>query len=190
LGPRLAAAAGIETDRSGHVPVEPDLSLPGYPEVLVIGDLARFEHQGDGPLPGVAPVAMQQGKYAARLVRDRLRGRTREPFRYRDYGTMATIGRHRAVAVIGPLKFSGTLAWLAWLFIHVVQLIEFRDRVFVLAEWAYNYITWNRDARLITGHGAVPLHVGGGPQTMPSPSAGDPAAKEPDHPSTERLHQI
>ena len=156
LGRKLAESAGIQTDRSGRVPVEPDLTLPGHSEVFVIGDTATLRDQAGEPLPGVAPVAIQQGKYVARVIRNRLRGRSTKSFRYRNFGTMATIGRHRAVAACGPLRFSGYLAWFAWLFIHVVNLIEFRDRVFVLLEWAWNYFTWNRGARLITGRNRLP----------------------------------
>jgi NADH dehydrogenase len=156
LGQKLAESAGIQTDRSGRVPVEPDLTLPGHPEVFVIGDTATLHDQAGEPLPGVAPVAIQQGKHVARVIRNRLRSRSTKPFRYRNFGTMATIGRHRAVAVCGPFRFSGYLAWFAWLFIHVVNLIEFRDRVFVLFEWAWNYFTWNRGARLITGQNRLP----------------------------------
>ncbi|MBP1774239.1 MAG: FAD-dependent oxidoreductase [candidate division NC10 bacterium] len=146
----LAETAGATLDRAGRVDVEPDLSLPGHPEILVIGDQARFAHELDSPLPGVAQVAMQQGAYAARLIRNRLRGRTTPPFRYRDYGTMATIGRHAAVADICGVRFAGYVAWLAWLCIHLVQLVQFENRLLVFAQWAWNYFTFNRAARLIT----------------------------------------
>ena len=146
----LAETAGTTLDRAGRVDVEPDLSLPGHPEILVIGDQARFAHELDSPLPGVAQVAMQQGAYAARLIRNRLRGRTTPPFRYRDYGTMATIGRHAAVADICGVRFAGYVAWLAWLCIHLVQLVQFENRLLVFAQWAWNYFTFNRAARLIT----------------------------------------
>ncbi len=152
LGKVLADAAGIQPDQQGRVPVGPDLSLPGHPEVFVIGDLAHaltFPHAV--PLPGLAPVAMQEGHYVARLIRRRLRGGKLSPFRYRDYGTMATIGRARAVAVVGPLKFSGLLAWLTWLFIHLMYIVEFQNRLLIFFQWAWNYLTWNRSARLITG---------------------------------------
>ena len=156
LAQRIAELAGIVADRAGRVPVGPDLSVPRYPDVFVIGDMASFAHQMDKPLPGVAPVAMQQGKHVARTIRNRLQGKPTTVFRYRDYGTMATIGRHRAVAVCGPFQFSGYLAWFAWLLIHVMNLVEFRDRLFVLLEWAWSYITWNRGARLITGAYRLP----------------------------------
>ena len=158
LSRRIASLAGIETDRAGRIPVEPDLTVAGYPEVFVIGDMASFACGPGEFLPGVAPVAIQQGKHVARTIRNRLQNKSTPPFRYRDYGTMATIGRHRAVAVCGPLGFSGFVAWLAWLFVHLMNLIEFRDRVFVLIEWAWNYVTWNRGARLITGRDRESTH--------------------------------
>jgi NADH dehydrogenase len=157
LGAILARATGAALDRAGRITVQLDLSLPGHPEVFVIGDLANFPHQGGKPLPGVAPVAMQQGQYVARLIEARLRGQTLPPFRYRDYGNMATIGRNAAVADFGWLRLSGYLAWLAWLFIHILKLIEFENRILVLFQWAWNYLTRNRSARLITGPSPLPL---------------------------------
>jgi NADH dehydrogenase len=130
--------------------VGPSLSLAGHPEILVIGDLAHFVDGTGSPLPGVAQVAMQQGAYAARLIQDRLQGKSTPPFRYRDYGTMTTIGRHAAVANLFRIRFSGYLAWLAWLGIHLVQLVQFENRALVLAQWAWSYATFNRAARLIT----------------------------------------
>jgi NADH dehydrogenase len=157
LGAILARATGAALDRAGRITVQLDLSLPGHPEVFVIGDLANFPHQGGKPLPGVAPVAMQQGQYVARLIEARLRGQTLPPFRYRDYGNMATIGRNAAVADFGWLRLSGYLAWLAWLFIHILKLIEFENRILVLFQWAWNYLTRNRSARLITGPSPLPF---------------------------------
>ena len=152
LGKLLAEAAGVQTDRQGRVPVAPDLSLAGHPEVFVIGDLACVRETPDvSPLPGLAPVAMQQGHYVAKLIRCRLRGRTLSPFHYRDLGTMATIGRAHAVAIVGRVKVSGLLAWLAWLFIHLMYIVEFENRLLILFQWAGHYLTWNRSARLITG---------------------------------------
>jgi len=153
LGRILAEKTAVAIDRDGRLVVEPDLSVPGHPEILVIGDLASFTHQtGRTSLPGVAPVAMQQGRYAAELIQRRLRGEAPgRPFHYRDLGNMATIGRGAAVAELGRLRLSGFLAWLAWLFIHLVNLIEFDNRLLVLIQWAWNYLTWNRGARLITG---------------------------------------
>ena len=160
LGGILASATGAAVDRVGRVVAEPDLSLAGHPEIFVIGDLAHFSHQTGKPLPGVAPVAMQQGRYVATLIMRRLRGETMPPFRYRDHGNMATIGRAEAVADLGWVHFSGFPAWLAWLFIHLISLVEFQNRVLVLIQWAWNYVTWNRYARLITGKS--PLPFGGG----------------------------
>lgn len=150
LGRPLADQAGVPQDRTGRVPVTDKLTLPGYANVFVIGDLARFEHADGEPLPGVAPVAIQQGKYVAKLIRNRLQGNETLPFQYRNLGTMATIGRHRAVAYFGRWRFSGYLAWLMWLVIHLMNIVEFQNRLLVLIQWAWNYVTWNRSARLIT----------------------------------------
>jgi NADH:ubiquinone reductase (H+-translocating) len=157
LGELLADAAGIAVDRQGRVPVMPDLSVPGYPDVFVIGDLASYVHQTGAPLPGVAPVAMQEGRYVAKLIQNRLLGRVQPPFHYRDYGIMATIGRARAVALVGPLTLSGFPAWLAWLFIHLMYIVEFQNRLLILLQWAWNYFTWNRAARLITDEAPLPI---------------------------------
>ncbi len=158
LGGILQERAGATLDRAGRVVVEPDLSVPGHPETFVIGDLAYFCHQTGSPLPGVAPVAMQQGRYVAALIRRRLRRERTTLFRYRDRGSMATIGRGVAVAdLFGRWRFNGVLAWLAWLFIHLMYLVEFDNRLLVLTQWAWNYFTWNRGARLITGESPLPL---------------------------------
>ena len=151
LGKMLAEKAGAQIDKAGRVMVEPDLSVAGHPEILVIGDLATFTHQTGKPLPGVAPVAMQQGRYVAEVIQKRLRNEKVEPFHYWDKGSMATIGRAAAVAEIGKIHFSGLLAWLAWLFIHLMYLVGFDNRVLVLMKWFINYLTHNRGARLITG---------------------------------------
>jgi NADH dehydrogenase len=156
LGKFLASDDEKILDRSGRVLVEPDMSLPGHPEVFVIGDLANYPHQTGQPLPGLAPVAMQQGKYVARLIRARLKVRSLCPFHYRDKGNLATIGRAAAVGFFGKLKFSGFLAWLIWLFVHLMYLAEFDNRLLVLIQWAWNYFTWNRGARLITGQAPLP----------------------------------
>ncbi len=138
-------------DRAGRIKVQPDLSVPGHPNVFVIGDLATYPYQTGQPLPGLAPVAMQQGRYVARLIERRLRGKAADkPFRFLDRGTMATIGRASAVAMIGPLRLWGYPAWLSWLFIHLMYLVEFDNRLLVLTQWAWNYFTRNRGARLIT----------------------------------------
>jgi NADH dehydrogenase len=136
-----------DVDRVGRVLVEPDLSVPGHPEVFVAGDLAAVEG-----VPGVAPAAMQMGRHVARVIDTGVR----RPFRYRDKGSLATIGRARAVADIGGLRFHGFLAWFAWLAIHIFYLIGFRNRFFVLAGWAWHYVTFRRGARIITGIPAPP----------------------------------
>jgi NADH dehydrogenase len=151
LARALAEATGATLDRSGRIVVQPDLTLPGHPEIFVIGDMANYPHQTGKPLPGVAPVAMQQGRYVADLIQRRLRGAAPVRFRYRDHGTMATIGRAAAVVDLGWLQLSGYPAWLVWLFIHILYLIEFDNRVLVLFQWAWNYFTAGRSARLITG---------------------------------------
>jgi len=156
LAQSLARASGTPPDRAGRVVVRPDCSLPGHPEVFVIGDMANFNHQTGKPLPGVAQVAIQQGRHVARLVQHRLRGQSLPPFRYKDYGNMATIGRAAAVADLGWVRFSGYPAWLAWLFIHLLNLVEFQNRLLVLVQWAWNYFTRNRSARLVTGREPPP----------------------------------
>jgi NADH dehydrogenase len=147
----LARTLGTPLDRSGRVRVEPDLSIPGHPEVFAIGDMCAFLNETGTPLPGVAPVAIQQGRAVADNVLRRLGGQPPRPFRYRDRGSMATIGRAAAVAVVGRVKLSGLVAWLAWLLVHIMFLIGFRNRFLVLFEWAWAYVTWHRGARLITG---------------------------------------
>lgn len=155
LGDVIATKTGAELDRAGRVIVEPDLTVPGHPEMFVIGDLAYFTHQGDEPLPGVAPVAMQQGRYVATAIRKRLRGKPCPPFRYRDRGQLATIGRAAAVADLRGFRFSGYPAWLLWLFVHLLYLVEFQNRILVLIQWAWLYFTRNRGARIITDMGAL-----------------------------------
>ena len=151
LGRLLGTATGAELDRAGRVIVAPDLSIPNHPDIFVIGDLAHYRNQQGQPLPGVAPVAMQQGRYVAELIQRRLRGQTLPPFHYRDRGSMAIVGRAEAVADVRGRRFSGLLAWLAWLFIHLMNLVEFENRLLVVIQWAWNYFTRNRSARLITG---------------------------------------
>jgi len=151
LGAVLAKQTRTPQDRLGRLLVARDLTLPRYPEIFVIGDLAHAKDQDGQPLPGMAPVAMQQGKYVAKVIRKRL---TKQPipahFRYRNFGYMATIGRGSAVAVLGRLHLSGYFGWLAWLFIHLMQLVQFQNKLLVLIQWAWNYVTRNRSARLIT----------------------------------------
>jgi NADH dehydrogenase len=145
----LGAALGAPLDRAGRVVVRPDLSVPGHPEVFVAGDLAHFEQDG-APVPGVAPAAMQMGRHAAANVRRLLRGEPTRPFRYRDKGSLATIGRNSAVAQFGArLKLWGFPAWVAWLAVHIFFLIGFRNRIVVMADWAVAYFTYQRHARLI-----------------------------------------
>ena len=150
LGKILGKATGIAVDKAGRIPVEPDLSLKGHPELFVVGDMAVCAGTDGKPRPGIAPVAMQQGTYAAKLIAARLRGATLAPFHYHDRGTLATIGRSSAVADLVWVKFSGLLAWLAWLFIHILYLVAFQNRILVVIQWAGNYFTRNRSARLIT----------------------------------------
>jgi NADH:ubiquinone reductase (H+-translocating) len=148
LAATLGERTGAELDRAGRVMVGPDLTLPGHPEVFALGDMVRL---GDQELPGVAPVAMQQGRYAAKAIRARLEGREAPPFRYFDKGNLATIGRARAVAEIRSLKLSGAIAWLAWLGVHLWYLIGFQNRLLVLIRWFFSFATRGRGARLITG---------------------------------------
>ncbi|HYL73348.1 MAG TPA: NAD(P)/FAD-dependent oxidoreductase [Bryobacteraceae bacterium] len=154
FGRVLERRAGAQLDRGGRVTVNPDLSVPGHPEIFVIGDLAHIEQDGK-LLPGVAQVAMQGGGYVARLIRKRLQGKASQPFRYFDKGSLAVIGRAAAVAQIGPIHISGLIAWLAWLFIHLMYLVEFSNRVLVFIQWGFLYMTYNRGARLITGSDAL-----------------------------------
>lgn len=152
FGEVLASRAGATLEKGGRVAVSPDLSLPGYPEIFVIGDLAYITGRQGKPLPGVAQVAMQQGSYVARLIKQRMGGHSgNEPFRYRDRGDLAVIGRAAAVARIGGLHLSGFLAWLIWLFIHLMYIVEFSNRLLVFIQWGFLYLTFNRGARLITG---------------------------------------
>ena len=151
----LGRALGVPLDRAGRVAVAPDLSIPGHPEVLVIGDLATVTSDGK-PVPGIAPAAKQMGRCAARNILARLRGAPPQAFRYRDYGSLATIGRHAGIAVIGPVKMWGLPAWLFWLFVHIYFLIGFRNRLMVLADWAWSYMTFARNARIVMAREAGP----------------------------------
>lgn len=151
LGKIVAERTGAPLDKTGRLIVGPDLTLPGHPEIFVIGDLANFSHQTGEPLGGLAAVAMAEGRYVARAIQARLRGETPAPFHYFDKGILATIGRNKAVAQFGRLHLSGPIAWLVWLFVHLMYLVEFDNRLLVLIQWVYDYITRNRGARLITG---------------------------------------
>ncbi|HWD92319.1 MAG TPA: NAD(P)/FAD-dependent oxidoreductase [Verrucomicrobiae bacterium] len=150
----LTKKLGAELDKAGRVKVNPDLSLPGRPEVFAVGDMAILMQGNGKPVPGVSPAAMQEGRHAAKIVEDEIDlgpGRSpRPPFKYWDKGTMATIGRSKAVAEVGKFKFSGLLAWLTWLFVHLVFLIGFRNKISVLMQWVYSYFTYKRGARIIT----------------------------------------
>jgi NADH:ubiquinone reductase (H+-translocating) len=161
LGSALAEGAGATVDRVGRVIVQQDLTLPGHPEIFVIGDLANFSHQTGKPLPGVAQPAIQAGRYAAETIQKRLRGEGKkvQPFHYHDKGSLATIGRAAAVADLGWLQLSGLPAWVIWLFVHLLYIVEFQNRLLVLMQWAWLYITYNRSARLITGKNTLPLDL-------------------------------
>ncbi len=155
MGQVLAQKTGVALDRVGRVIVEPDFSLAGHPNIFVIGDLAHYTHQGDKPLPGVAPVAVQEGEYVARLIQKRLQGVPIPPFVYKDTGSLAVIGQNAAVVDLGFVKFSGALAWFTWVFAHIYYLIEFDNKLIVLLQWGWNYFTRKRGARLITGEGSL-----------------------------------
>jgi NADH dehydrogenase len=152
LAKMLADGSGAELDRAGRIKVQADLSLPGQPGVFVLGDMAHCEGADGKPLPGVAAVAISQGKFVAKLIKARLAGKQSPTYRYRDLGSLATIGRSAAVADIGNLHFSGFLAWLMWLFIHLMKIVSFRNRVLVFFQWGWSYFTYDRSAWLITGN--------------------------------------
>ena len=152
----LGKALGAPVDRAGRVLVSPDLSIPGHPEVFVVGDLASITYDGGKPVPGLAPAAMQEGKWAGRQIKNDLAGKPREPFQYLNKGTLATIGRAAAVADLPwNIHISGLFAWLSWLFIHIFFLIGFRNRLAVMFDWAWSYLTYKRSARLITGESNI-----------------------------------
>ena len=152
FGRTLAARTGASTKRAGHIEVNPDLTIPGFPSIYVVGDLASAKNADGRPLPGVAQVAMQGGAYAAKAIRERLNGpKDLPPFHYFDKGDLAVIGRGRAVANIFGFHLSGLLAWLVWLFVHLMYLVQFQSRVLVFVQWGMEYVTFSRGARLITG---------------------------------------
>ena len=149
-GSRLGSMLGVELDRANRVMVTPELSIPGHPEAYVVGDLASLKQDGV-PVPGVAPAAIQEAAHAAHNIMCSIRGEPRSAFRYHDKGSLTTIGRSAAVAQMGRFQLSGPIAWLAWLFIHVMFLVGFRNRVLVIIQWAWSFFSYDRGARLITG---------------------------------------
>jgi NADH dehydrogenase len=159
LGRILSEEAGAPLDNAGRVIVEPDLTVPGHPEIFVIGDLAHFSHHTGKPLPGVAQPAIQEGRYVARAIERRLRGESSPPFHYVDKGNLATIGRAAAVADLYGLQLSGVPAWLIWIFVHLLYIVEFQNRLLILLQWGWMYLTYDRSARLITGKNPLPLDL-------------------------------
>jgi NADH dehydrogenase len=158
----LGNKLGVAVDRAGRVLVEADLSIPKHPEVFVIGDLAALKDASGKLLPGVAPVAILEARFVAKVIRREIDGKPapRPAFHYRDKGNLATIGRAAAVAQFGRIHISGFMAWLAWLFVHILFLIGFRNRVLVFIQWAWSYLTYERGARLITGSSNLPGWTG------------------------------
>ena len=167
---------GVETDNAGRVKVQPDLSIPGLPYIFVAGDTAYCADGKGKPLPGVASVAKQQGEYIARLLIKRAQGRDLPGFRYRDLGMMATIGRKRAVAQVGPLRLTGFVAWLVWCVAHIYFLIGFRNRLSVAMNWLWSYVTFQRGTRLITGLSGSRM------EDMPEPPPMEQGEERDDHP--------
>lgn len=166
----LTRTLGVPLDRMGRVLVEPDLSMPGHPEAFVVGDAAAYVHQTGKPLPGVSPVAMQEGRFVAQAIGASIRNQPRGIFRYRDKGNLATIGRAAAVADLKRVKLSGFAAWLAWLLVHIFFLVGFKNRLTVMLEWAWSYFSYARGARLITGgrrHAGPPAARGIAPTPPP-----------------------
>jgi NADH dehydrogenase len=159
MGDVLARRAKAPLDRAGRVMVEADLSVPDYPNIFVIGDLAHFNHHDGTPLPGVAPVAMQEGEYVAQLIQSRLQNRAVPGFVYRNTGSLAVIGQNDAVVDLGFVRFSGFIAWFVWIVAHIYYLIEFDNKLVVMVQWAWNYFTRNRGARIITGRELLDLET-------------------------------
>lgn len=159
LGRVLAAEAGAILDKAGRVIVAPDLTIAGHPEIFVIGDLSSFSHQTGKPLPGVAQPAIQQGHYVGKVIQHRLQGKAIKPFHYFDKGNLATIGRAAAVADLNWLRLSGWPAWMIWLFVHLLYIVQFQNRLLVVLQWAWLYATYDRSARLITGKNPLPLDL-------------------------------
>lgn len=159
LGRIVSEATGAQFDKAARVIVEPDLTVPGHPEIFVVGDLANFRHQTGKPLAGLAQPAIQEGHYVAKTIEARLHGNTLEAFHYHDKGTLATIGRGAAVADLNWLRLTGIPAWLIWIFVHLATLVQFQSRVLVMLQWAWLYISYDRSARLITGDNPLPLDL-------------------------------
>jgi NADH dehydrogenase len=159
LGRAVARETGAPIDKAGRISVEPDCSVPGHPDIFVIGDLANFTHQTGEPLPGVAQPAIQEGHYVAKAIVRRLRGEEPRPFHYFDKGNLAVIGRGAAVADLNWLRLSGFSAWLIWIFIHLLYIVEFQNRLLIFLQWAWFYLTFDRSARLITGKNPLPLDL-------------------------------
>jgi NADH:ubiquinone reductase (H+-translocating) len=191
FGQVLAERTGAELDRMGRVKVAPDLTIPGHPNLFVIGDLAHVAGPDGTPLPGLAAVARQQGRYVGELIGRRLRGKPVKPFRYRDRGNLAVIGRHAAVADLHSLHFDGWIAWLLWLAIHIYYLIGFENKFLVMFQWGWNYITRKRGAQLITGQAPWPrvdLRTGSAEDVdrLPHARDGEPHADGSGHEGTAR----
>jgi NADH dehydrogenase len=159
LGRMLEKSAGAKIDRAGRVIVEPDMTIAGHPEIFVIGDLSHFSHQTGKPLPGVAQPAIQQGHYVGKVIERRLHGENSRPFHYFDKGSLATIGRGAAVADLNFLRLSGFPAWVIWIFLHLLYIVEFQNRLLVFMQWMWLYATFDRSARLITGKDLLPLDL-------------------------------
>ena len=156
MGKAIADQTGAELDRIGRVIVEPDLSVPGHPNLFIAGDLAHYAHDHDGPVPGTASTAMQQGEYLAASIQSRIAHKSVSAFKYKDQGSLAVIGRNAAVADLGFAKFSGFPAWIVWIFVHIYYLIEFDNKLLVMLQWGWHYFTSHRGARLITGDDSIP----------------------------------
>lgn len=172
MGQVLAQRAGAQLDRVGRVMVNSDLTVPNHPNIFVIGDLAHCVHDGK-PLPGVAPVAIQEGEYVARSIKQQLKGRTLPPFKYLNAGSLAVIGQNKAVVDFGWIKLTGPVAWIVWVFAHIYYLIEFDNKLIVMVQWAWSYFTRSRGARLITGEDElikVKMDQNGGFQPPSSPA--------------------
>ena len=159
LGRALGKTLGAKVDKAGRVIVEPDMTIPGHPEIFVIGDLSSFSHQTGKPLPGVAQPAIQQGRYVAKVIERRLRGEKIPPFHYFDKGNLATIGRGAAVADLNFMTLTGLPAWLIWIFLHLMYIVEFKNRLLIFLQWMWLYVTFDRAARLITGKDLLPLDL-------------------------------